>query len=253
MFWSRRTRDTLKKSSVLLPRISADAGSCGMRTCALIPAFNEVPYIADVVRGAQQHVEKVVVIDDGSADGTGQVARAAGAICLRSPRNCGKASALRLGIEFARAENFTHVLTLDGDGQHLPEDIPGMLRVAEETGADLVIGARSFDRASMPRSRYYSNTIGSRIASSLVGREIRDSQSGFRLFRLDKLQGTKLRSRFYELEMEVLIKMARSGCVIAHAPVQTVYHDGHARSKMKPVRDTVRVCLWSLAFRFLGA
>jgi hypothetical protein len=116
-----------------------------------------------------------------------------------------------------------------------------------------VIGARSFDRASMPRSRYYSNTIGSRIASSLVGREIRDSQSGFRLFRLDKLQGTKLRSRFYELEMEVLIKMARSGCVIAHAPVQTVYHDGHARSKMKPVRDTVRVCLWSLAFRFLGA
>lgn len=224
-----------------------------MRTCALIPAFNEVPYIAEVVKGAQQHVEKVVVIDDGSGDGTGQVARDAGATCLRSPTNCGKASALRVGIEFARAGNFTHVLTLDGDGQHLPEDIPGMLRVAEETGADLVIGARSFDRASMPRSRYYSNTIGSRMASSLVGREIRDSQSGFRLFRLDKLRETKLRSRYYELEMEMLIKMARSGCIIAHAPVQTVYHNGHARSKMKPVRDTVRVCLWSLAFRFLGA
>ena len=90
-----------------------------MRTCALIPAFNEVPYIADVVKGAQQHVEKVVVIDDGSGDGTAEAARAAGAICLRSPRNCGKASALRIGIEYARAGNFTHVLTLDGDGQHL--------------------------------------------------------------------------------------------------------------------------------------
>jgi hypothetical protein len=128
-----------------------------------------------------------------------------------------------------------------------------MMSVAKETGADLVIGARSFDRARMPRARYYSNTIGSRLASALVGCEIRDSQSGFRLFRLDKLRETKLRSRSYELEMEILIKMARSGCTIAHAPVHVVYDDGHARSKMKPVRDTVSICLWSLAFRFLGA
>ena len=224
-----------------------------MRTCALIPAFNEAPYIANVVKGTQPHVEQVVVIDDGSGDGTAEVARAAGATCLRSDSNCGKASALRTGIAFARAQDFTHVITLDGDGQHLPEDIPVLLRAAEETGADLVIGARFFDRARMPRARYYSNTIGSRLASALVGCEIRDSQSGFRLFRLDKLRETKLRSRCYELEMEVLIKMARSGCTIAHAPVHMVYDGGQARSKMKPVRDTVSICLWSLAFRFLGA
>jgi UDP-N-acetylglucosamine---dolichyl-phosphate N-acetylglucosaminyltransferase len=224
-----------------------------MRTCALIPAFNEAPYIANVVQGTQPHVEQVVVIDDGSGDGTAEVASAAGATCLRSDTNCGKASALRTGIAFACAQNFTQAITLDGDGQHLPEDIPVMLRVAEQTGADLVIGARSFDRARMPRARYYSNTIGSRLASALVGCEIRDSQSGFRLFRLDKLRETKLRSRSYELEMEILIKMARSGCTIAHAPVHMVYDDGQARSKMKPVRDTVSICLWSLAFRFLGA
>ena len=224
-----------------------------MRTCALIPAFNEAPYIANVVKGTQPHVEQVVVIDDGSSDETAQVAQAAGATCLRSETNCGKASALRTGIAFACAQNFTHAITLDGDGQHLPEDVPVMLRVAEQTGADLVIGARSFDRARMPRARYYSNTIGSRLASALVGCEIRDSQSGFRLFRLDKLRETKLRSRSYELEMEILIKMARSGCTIAHAPVHMVYDDGQARSKMKPVRDTISICLWSLAFRFLGA
>jgi len=224
-----------------------------MRTCALIPAFNEAPYIAKVVEGARQHVAEVVVIDDGSSDGTADIARAAGATCLQSPRNCGKASALREGIAFARDHSFTYVVTLDADGQHLPEDIPVMLRVAEETGADLVIGTRCFDRALMPRSRYFSNTVGSWLASALVGCEIRDSQSGFRLFRLDKLGGAKLRSRCYELEMEILIKMARSGCTVAHAPIRSVYDNGQARSKMKPVRDTVRVCLWSLAFRFLGA
>jgi glycosyltransferase involved in cell wall biosynthesis len=224
-----------------------------MRICALIPAFNEASHIAKVVEGTREHVETVVVIDDGSDDGTARVARAAGATCLGSQRNCGKASALRTGIAFARAQNFTHVITLDGDGQHLPEDIPALLSVAETTGADLVIGTRPFERASMPRARYYSNTIGSRLASGLVGCEIRDSQSGFRLFRLDKLCETGLRSRRYEFEMEVLIKMARSGCTIAHAPIHMVYDNGQARSKMKPVRDTVRICLWSVAYRFLGA
>jgi glycosyltransferase involved in cell wall biosynthesis len=224
-----------------------------MRTCALIPAFNEAPYIAKVIEGSKQHVEKVFVIDDGSADGTAEVARAAGATCLESQTNSGKGSALRIGLCRARAENFTYAVTLDGDGQHLPDDIPVMFRVAEETGADLVIGTRTFERARMPRARFYSNTIGSRLTSALVGREIRDSQCGFRLFRLDKLCETQLRSLRYEFEMEVLIKMARSGCTIAHAPIRMVYDQNQARSKMNPIRDTVRICLWSLAFRFLGA
>lgn len=224
-----------------------------MRICALIPAFNESPHIGKVVEGVRQHIADVVVIDDGSSDGTASIARSAGATCLQLPKNSGKASALRAGIAFAREHQFTYAITLDGDGQHLPEDIPVMLRVAEETGADLIIGARCFDRALMPRSRYFSNVVGSGLASALVGCEIRDSQSGFRLFRLDKLGKTKLRSRCYELEMEILIKMARAGCTIAHAPVRMIYADGEARSKMKPVRDTVRVCLWSLAFRFFGA
>ena len=161
--------------------------------------------------------------------------------------------ALRRGIIHAVAQNFTHAVTLDGDGQHLSQDIPALLRVAQETGADLVIGARSFDRALMPRARYYSNTIGSRWASALVGSKIKDSQSGFRLFRLDTLSSIKLRSRRYEFEMETLIKLGRAGCIIAHAPIHMVYDSGQARSKMKPVRDTVRICLSSLAYRFLGA
>ena len=222
-----------------------------MRVCALIPAFNEAAHIEDVVRGAGKSVECVVVIDDGSVDGTGKIARTAGATCLRSEVRSGKASALRMGIDFAREREFTHVLFCDGDGQHATDDIPALIRAAE-AGADMVIGTRSFDRGRMPRARYYSNTIGSKVASWLVGQEIKDSQCGFRLVRLDKLRNMTLRGRKYELEMEILIKISLAGCSIVHIPVRTVYDDGQARSKMKPVRDTVRICFWSLAFRFLG-
>jgi glycosyltransferase involved in cell wall biosynthesis len=224
-----------------------------MKICALVPAYNEASYIADVVQGARRHVEEVVVSDDGSRDGTAEIAQAAGAIVLRSPSNRGKASALRTAIQFAAARDFSHVVTLDGDGQHCPEDIPALVEAAQQTGADLVIGTRTFDRAAMPVARYYSNTLGSRIASALVGHEIRDSQCGFRMLRMDKLRSLHLRSRLYEFEMEVLIKIARTGGRIAEAPVRTVYEGGHARSKMNPVRDTVRICLWSLAFRYLKA
>ncbi len=224
-----------------------------MKICALIPAFNEAHHIARVVEGTKGYIETVVVIDDGSQDETSQLAQAAGATCLQSQQNRGKSSALRMGIDFARANGFTHALTLDGDGQHLPQDIPAMLRVAEETQADIVIGARPFAIDRMPRARYYINTIGSWLTSAIVGCEVKDSQSGFRLFQLDKLSNIKLRSRRYEIEMEVLIKMTRSGCTIAHAPIQMVYFHDHAHSKLRVVRDTTRTFLWSVAYRFLGA
>lgn len=224
-----------------------------MKICALIPAFNEAKHIARVVHGTKEHVETVVVIDDGSADDTFQIAQAAGATCLAQPYNSGKSSALRVGFEYARANDFTHVLTLDGDGQHLPQDIPALLRVAEETKAHLIIGTRPFALDAMPRARYYSNTLGSRLASALIGCTVRDSQSGFRLFQLDKLSNLQLRSQRYEIEMEVLIKMTRSGCTIAHAPIQMVYYHQDAHSHLRPIRDTARTCMWSLAYRFLGA
>jgi hypothetical protein len=139
---------------------------------------------------------------------------------------------------------------MDGDGQHRPQYIPSLVAQAQACGADLVIGARALDRSRMPRSRHFSNTVGSRLASWLVGHTVLDSQSGFRLVRIGRLRTLRLRSRRYEFEMEVLIKLCRKGASVAHAHVALVYDGGRARSKMKPIRDTARICLWSLAFRF---
>lgn len=222
-----------------------------MTICALIPAYNEANTIADVVAAVRPHVARVVVVDDGSADDTAARARQAGATCFRFQQNQGKGAALRHALARISPAEFSHVLFMDADGQHRPEDVPAMVQKALATDADLVIGTRSFDKASMPRSRHFSNTVGSLLTSRLVGQPILDSQSGFRLARLARLRTLPLRARRYEFEMEVLIKLCSRGGRIAHSPVALVYNGGRARSKMHPVRDTVRICLWSLAYRYL--
>jgi len=223
-----------------------------MRICAVIPAYDEAERIARLVTAVRPQVARVMVVDDGSTDGTGERAAQAGAVSLRLEQNQGKGAAVRQALSRLSPGEFSHVLLMDGDGQHLAEDIPSLVEQARRTGAELVIGARTLDRARMP-PRHFSNTVGSRIASRLVGQKVLDSQSGFRLVRLDSLASLRLRSRRYELEMEVLIKLCRKGARVEHAPVTLVYDGQKARSKMKPVRDTIRICLWSLAFRYLGA
>jgi glycosyltransferase involved in cell wall biosynthesis len=219
---------------------------------ALIPAFNEADRIGEVVTRARRHVDNVVVIDDGSTDGTAAEARQAGADCISSPVRQGKGAALRKGIEAIRRREFTHVVLMDGDGQHDPDDIPKLAGVANETGADLVVGARTFVREGMPLPRYFSNTIGSKVASNMVGMRLSDSQCGFRLVRADKLHALRLRANKYEIEMELIIKAVAAGYRVAEAPVRTVYEDGQSRSKMRIVRDTVRICMWSLMYRYAG-
>jgi hypothetical protein len=142
------------------------------------------------------------------------------------------------------------VLLLDGDGQHLASDVPALVAAGRATGADLVVGERVFDRRAMPRSRYYSNVIGSWALSKFIGTELRDTQSGFRLVRADALRRVRLTARGYEIETEMLIRLARARARIVRVPVRAVY--GSAPSKLRPVRDTTRTCLLALKYRYLN-
>jgi glycosyltransferase involved in cell wall biosynthesis len=220
-----------------------------MRVCALIPAFNEAATIADVVIGVKPHVSDVVVIDDGSTDETAANAERAGAKVLRHAQNQGKGHAVRTGLAHALTHGYTHVLLMDGDLQHRPEDVPKLVDAARTTNADLVVGERVFDKSQMPRSRYYSNTIGSRALSSFIGSPIKDSQSGFRLIRTDALRDLTLTATGYEIETEMLIKLARRGLRITSVPVALSYG---AKSKLRPVRDTTRTCFLAVYYRFLS-
>lgn len=219
-----------------------------MRVCAIVPAFNEAPCIAAVVHGVRPFVTELLVVDDGSADETAAVAAAAGARVLRQPTNGGKGTAVRAGLAVALAEPFTHVLLLDGDGQHRATDVPRLLEAARDY--DVVLGARVFERDAMPLSRYYANVMGSWALSRFIGVPLRDTQSGFRLFRADALRGLRLTARGYEIETEMLIRIVQCGGRIGSVPVEAVYTG--AASKLRPVRDTTRTCFLAVYYRYLS-
>lgn len=219
-----------------------------MKVVAVVPAFNEVGTIADVVRGAAPHVEAVLVVDDGSTDGTADAARAAGADVLSLTRNQGKGAAVRAGLTRLADSDVTHALLMDGDMQHRPDEIPRLLDAARETGATLVVGERVFNRAAMPASRYWANILGSRLLASLLGVPLSDTQSGFRLIALDVVRSLFLQGKGYEIETEMIVKMRRRRARVVGVPVSAVYNG--SRSKLRPVRDTTRNVLLAVYYRF---
>jgi glycosyltransferase involved in cell wall biosynthesis len=222
-----------------------------MVICALIPAFNEEAHVAEVVKGTAPHVSTVVVVDDGSTDGTAAKARDAGAIVISHEGNRGKGCAIRTGLEHVLARNPSHVLLLDSDCQHDPAEIPQLVALAARGRGDLVIGEREFRKEAMPAARFYANVIGSAILSRFIGAEVADSQSGFRLIRADLLRRIQLTGTGYEVETEMLIKLVRAGAVVEHTTIRRLQYEG-TRSKLRPVRDTFKTCLLAVQYRYLS-
>ena len=220
-----------------------------MRVQALVPAFNEARTIAKVVTGLFPHVAAVCVVDDGSTDGTADAARGAGADVMVNPGDRGKGTAIRSGLARVLEGDCSHVLLIDGDLQHLPEEAPLLIAEAERTGADVVLGERRFDRRAMPASRYHANRIGSLALSRFLGVAIRDTQCGFRLFKADVLRSLPLKARGYDIETEMLVKLKRRGGLISSVPITAVYTG--QRSKLRPVRDTTTTCFRAVYYRFL--
>ncbi len=214
---------------------------------AVIPAYRCAQSIGPVVEGVRRHLERVVVVDDGSADGTAAAASAAGANVVSLAQNRGKGAALSAGISAALALEPAAVLLLDGDGQHDPADVPALVAPWERGEADLVIGSRWAGRAIIPGARYWTNYIGSRVLSWMTGVELFDSQSGYRLLDAELARRLELRSRRYAVESEIVIKAVRLGARLAHVPVRTIY--GDQPSHFRPVLDTVRISCAAIYFK----
>src|SRR3989442_15059196 len=162
------------------------------KTIAVIPVHNEAPTIASVVLTARAYLP-VIVVDDASEDGSGQRAVAAGASVLTLPRHGGKGAALQRGFAEALRRGATTVVTLDGDGQHDPRDIPRLLAASRRWPESMIIGGRLDSAEAIPLPRFYAMQVASFWINWLGQCQVQDTQSGFRLYPAAVLRTLPLR------------------------------------------------------------
>jgi glycosyltransferase involved in cell wall biosynthesis len=223
----------------------------------VIPACNEAATIREVAAGARAYASLVVVVDDGSQDGTGEALSGLDVVVLRNATNRGKGASLKRGMACALQRGATTIITMDGDGQHMPQDSPRLLAMAQDHPGDIIIGARLINRAAFPRRRYYANQVANFFISWAAGYAIEDSQSGFRLYPAKLLQQPRIaeiRMPGFAFESEVLIEAARLGYASKPVAIAAVYRKETRASHFRPVVDILhitRMVAWKLISRGL--
>jgi glycosyltransferase involved in cell wall biosynthesis len=215
------------------------------KVACVIPALNAAPTVGNVITGLRASLDSpfIIVIDDGSSDDTGAVARTDADATLRFRRNRGKGAALRAGFELALEQTADVVLTIDADGQHDPRVAPTLVEAVG--GADLIIGARDRSVAAMPAGRRLTNRLSAAAVAKCIRREVADAQSGFRAMRAQVAGEVKPRGDRYEFETEFLILAAHAGYRIGFVPIPTIYGT-QVGSHFRTVRDSARIVgtLW---------
>ena len=218
------------------------------KIAVVIPCLNEAETIVPLIYEIKKFLPNVIVVDDGSTDGTGKFAADAGAEVLRNPQPRGKGIALNLGLQQAHDRGFHSALAMDGDGQHAPSDISKFLDAMNR--ALLVIGNRMENCGQMPSLRKFVNRWMSRRLSKIAGINLPDTQCGFRLINLEAWSRLNLQTAHFEIESELLLAFAAAGHAIEFVPIKVIYKN--ERSKIHPVRDTVRwFCWWRKARRLI--
>jgi glycosyltransferase involved in cell wall biosynthesis len=213
----------------------------------VIPAFNAERTVMGAAAGALRHVACVLVVDDGSADGTAAQAARSGASVVRHESNRGKGAALATGFAWMLERGAAAVITMDADMQHEPDDLPRFVAAFEARGADLIIGSRQAEFLAMTPGRRFGNRFSSGALEFFSGLEVPDSQSGYRLYGAAFLGQLRLRRHAYDAEIEVLLEAARRRRRIEILPITVREADGTSTSHFRPWLDTcriIRAVLW---------
>jgi glycosyltransferase involved in cell wall biosynthesis len=214
-------------------------------TLAVIPCCNEEASVGSVVLKTKRFVNQVLVVDDGSSDGTTKVAKDAGAIVISHRKNRGKGAAIRTGFRYALENDFEYVVTIDGDGQHNPLEIPKLLDNVVNNGHDVSIGYRVGNDTEMPMWRRVGKRVLDYTTGMGTGGFITDSQCGFRAFNRKAVEAItpKLRGEAFSVESEQLIHAHESGLRMANTSVTCKYKDLKTSTK-NPASHGVSVLLY---------
>lgn len=215
-----------------------------MKVAVVIPAYNEAATIADVACRARKICDRVIVVDDGSQDATAESLLGIDVELLRNDTNSGKAASIWRGARHAIAAGADAIITLDGDGQHRPEDIPLLIDAALQQPRRIIIAARLRNRHRTPSLRLFGNRCANFWISWAAGHAISDSQSGFRLYPAEIFhlcQQPRRLSESFVFESQVLIEAAAHGYYTHPVVIEAIYPSGGRPSHYRPARDTLRI------------
>lgn len=209
----------------------------------VIAAYNEATVIAGVIAGVKQAGYPVVVVDDGSRDGTGDAAETAGAIVVRHPINLGQGAALQTGIEFALLSGAAVIVTFDGDGQHRVADIAALDAALTQHDADFALGSRFLgDTLNQPLSRRITLKLATLFTRFTVGMNITDTHNGLRAMTRRGAQRIRLRQNKMAHASEILHQVAESGLKFVEVPV-TIEYSAYSLAKGQKLSDALTILL----------
>jgi glycosyltransferase involved in cell wall biosynthesis len=209
-----------------------------VRVLAGIPAYNEARYIGSIVLQAKQHVDEVVVVDDGSTDNTARIAELAGATVIRHDDNRGYGAAIQSILSEAKKRNADVLVLLDADAQHDPNEIPTLIKPISE-GFDVVIGSREAQKDKTPRYRRIGKQVIFRSTRLASKTNISDSECGFRAFSQKAMSELDLKANGMAVSSETIVRAAEKNLKLTEVPVSNIYtKDG---STLHPIRHGIDV------------
>jgi glycosyltransferase involved in cell wall biosynthesis len=213
--------------------------------CIIIPTFNNDLTLEKVITGVLEFTDQIIIVDDGSFDRTPEILENySNLTVITLPDNKGKGFAIRTGFKEAVRRGYSYAITIDSDGQHLPEDLPKFLEKSASEPHTLIIGARNLEQSGIPGGTTFGNRFSNFWTRLETGHRLPDTQSGFRLYPLEKLGKTRFFTRRFEFEIEVLVRAAWKGVPLASVPVSVIYPSKNERvSHFRPLTDFARISL----------
>lgn len=214
--------------------------------CVVIPTYNNVGTIADVVRRSKEQCDDVIVVSDGANDGTNEVLSGIDGISVvELKKNRGKGTALKSGFKKALESGFSYAITIDADGQHFPEDIPLLLEANMANPGAIIVGERKdLEKAERSAGSKFANKFSNFWFVVQTACNLRDTQTGYRLYPLKKLYGLNFLTSRYEAELELLVFASWHGVKIVSTPVNVYYPPREERvSHFRPIRDFSRISI----------
>ncbi len=215
------------------------------QTVVVIPTYNNAATVGNVITEVLGYDLPVIVVNDGSTDATTEILNRFTRIQIISyPKNKGKGHALNQGLQAAESAGYRYAITLDSDGQHFAHDIPVFLKAIEEHPDSLLIGARNLASDNMPGKNTFANKFSNFWFRLETGIKLADTQSGYRLYPLQKLKGIRLFTRKYEFELEIIVRAAWRDVRVANVPIEVYYPPQEKRvSHFRPFHDFTRISI----------